>query len=235
MQPLADGDHGKVVAAVTIAAGIISYASLVVGMAPADFDFEAFSEAATFIALGADASTPVQWGLWLSMFGSYLLMIPVALFLFRWLRRDGRSTADLSTAAAGLYILLGAAGASVMASTLPNLMELYDSAGAADRAALLSDFDFARRIAEDGLQGVVQNVAGATWFLGIGSLLRRHVGLLGGLAMVVGAFLVLNAIGIMIDVEALRLIGLTGNVLLAPAWAIGLGARMLRSPLTSST
>jgi hypothetical protein len=34
----------------------------------------------------------------------------------------------------------------------------------------------------------------------------------------------------MVDVEALRFIGLTGNVLLAPAWAIAMGAWLLRSP-----
>jgi hypothetical protein len=98
------------------------------------------------------------------------------------------------------------------------------------RAGLLNDFDLARRIAEDGLQGVVQNVAGAAWFLGMGSLLRRHRPALGGAAIAVGAFLVVNAVGIMVDVEPLRFIGLTGNVLLAPAWAIGMGTSLLRSP-----
>jgi hypothetical protein len=44
---------------------------------------------------------------------------------------------------------------------------------------------------------------------------------------------VINTAGIMADVEALRTIGLTGNVLLAPAWAIGMGASLLRSPRTS--
>jgi hypothetical protein len=98
------------------------------------------------------------------------------------------------------------------------------------RAGLLNDFDLARRIGEDGLQGVVQNIAGAAWFLGMGSLLRRHRPALGAAAIAVGAFLVVNAAGIMVDVEALRFIGLTGNVLLAPAWAIGMGTWLLRSP-----
>ena len=225
--------HRRATAVVTIAAGVTSLASLVVGLSGADFDFEAVSEAATFIALGTDAVAPVRWGLWLSMFGSYLLLVPVALLLLRWLRQDDPVVADLATVAAGFYILLGAAGASVLASTLPDLIQRYAEADAADaamRAGLLNDFDLARRIAEDGLQGVVQNVAGAAWFLGMGSLLRRHRPALGAAAIAVGAFLVVNAAGIMVDVEALRFIGLTGNVLLAPAWAIGMGASLLRSP-----
>jgi hypothetical protein len=222
--------HRRATAVVTIAAGVTSLASLVVGLSGADFDFEAVSEAATFIALGTDAVAPVRWGLWLSMFGSYLLLVPVALFLLRWLRQDDPVVADLATVAAGFYILLGAAGASVLASTLPDLIQQYADADAARRAGLLNDFDLARRIAEDGLQGVVQNVAGAAWFLGMGSLLRRHRPALGAAAIAVGAFLVVNAVGIMVDVEALRFVGLTGNVLLAPAWAIGMGASLLRSP-----
>jgi hypothetical protein len=40
---------------------------------------------------------------------------------------------------------------------------------------------------------------------------------------------VVNAVGILVDVEALRFIGLTGNVLLAPAWAVGMGTSLLRA------
>jgi len=93
--------HRRATAVVTIAAGVMSLASLVVGLSGADFDFEAVSQAATFIALGTDAVEPVRWGLWLSMFGSYLLLVPVALLLLGWLRQDDPVVADLSTVAAG--------------------------------------------------------------------------------------------------------------------------------------
>ena len=54
--------HRRATAVVTIAAGVTSLASLIVGLSGADFDFEAVSEAATFIALGTDADEPVRWG-----------------------------------------------------------------------------------------------------------------------------------------------------------------------------
>lgn len=219
----------RAVGVVTIAAGLLSLASLVVGLAGAGYDFEAFSEADTFIALGADAARPTRWGLWLSMFGSYLLMVPIALHLLRRLRDDDAATADLATVGAAFYILLGAAAAGVLASTLPDLMQRYAEADAALQSDLLADFDLTRRIAEDGLQGVVQNVAGATWFLGIGALLRRHHRGLGWLAVVVGAALAINALAIIVDLEAVRSIGLAGTVLLAPVWAIGMGGSLLRA------
>jgi len=225
----ADTRHRRATGVVTIAAGVMSLSGLVVGLSGGAFDFEAFSEAATFVALGAEAVEPVRWGLWLTVFG-YLLLLPVALLLLRWLRQDDPVVADLSTVAAGFYILLGAAAAGVLASTLPDLIQRYADAEAAMRAGLLDDFDLARRIGEDGLQGVVQNVSGAAWFLGIGSLLRRQRPVLGAAAIAVGAFLVINTVGIMVDVEVLRFIGLTGTVFLAPTWAVGMGTSLLRSP-----
>jgi hypothetical protein len=72
-------------------------------------------------------------------------------------------------------------------------------------------------------------ITGAAWFLGMGSLLCRHRPALGAAAIAVGPFLVINAVGIMVDVEAWRFIGLTGTVLLAPAWAIGMGTSLLRA------
>ncbi|MFT5223774.1 MAG: hypothetical protein ACI867_002098, partial [Glaciecola sp.] len=214
---------------VTILAGVLSLASLVVGLSGADYDFEAFSEADTFIALGADAASPVLWGMWLSLFGSYLLVVPLALHLHRELRDDAPAVSDLASVGALLYILLGAAGAGVLAATAPHLMEQWSLADAAGRSDLLAQFDLARRIAEDGLQGVVQNVAGATWFIGMGVLLRAHHRGLGTTAIVIGVALVLNTLGILVDVEGLRMLGLTGTVLLAPMWAIGMGVSMLRT------
>jgi hypothetical protein len=214
---------------VTILAGVLSLASLVVGLSGADYDFEAFSEADTFIALGADAASPVLWGMWLSLFGSYLLIVPLALHLHRRLRHDDPAVSDLASVGALLYILLGAAGAGILAATAPHLMEQWSVADAAGRSDLLAQFDLARRIAEDGLQGVVQNVAGATWFIGMGVLLRAHRRWLGTTAIVIGSALVLNTLGILVDVEGLRMLGLTGTVLLAPMWAIGMGVSMLRT------
>src|SRR5512132_3695086 len=51
--------HRRAIAVVTIAAGVMSLASLIVGLSGADFDFEAVSESATFIALGTGAVGPV--------------------------------------------------------------------------------------------------------------------------------------------------------------------------------
>lgn len=222
------GANPRALGGVTVLAGLTSAASLVVGLAGADYDFEAFSEAESFIALGAEAADPVLWGFWLSMFGSYLLLAPVALHLWRRQRQDTAQVADLSMLAAAAYILLGAAGAGVLASTLPDMMQQYATAPAGAADQLLARFDFVRRIAEDGLQGVVQNTAGAVWFLGMGAVLRRDRAVVGWLAVLVGVALVVNTLAILIDVESLRTIGLTGHVLLAPLWSIGMGVALLR-------
>lgn len=222
--------HRRALSVIAILAGALALAGLVVGLAGAGFDVEAVSDPESFAALGTGAVAPVRWGTWLSMFGNYLLLVPIALHLLRWLRDDDPFVADVSTAAAGFYLLLGAAGGGVLAATQPELIQQYATADAATRPGLLADLDLVRRIGEDGLQGVAQNVAGATWFLGMGSLLRRHRPVLGGLAIAIGAALVLSVVGIVVDVEVLRLLGLTGTLLLVPAWAIGLGRSLWRAP-----
>ena len=77
---------------------------------------------------------------------------------------------------------------------------------------------------------VVQNLAGGVWLVGIGLLLRAERNGLGVLAVVAGLFSLVNAAGGILDVESVNLVGLTGNLLLAPAWAVWLGVDLLRSP-----
>jgi hypothetical protein len=46
--------------------------------------------------------------------------------------------------------------------------------------------------------------------------------------MVLGVFLLLNGIGSLLQIESLSLIGLTGNLLLVPIWAIWFGIDLLK-------
>ena len=138
--------HRRATAVVTIAAGVMSLASLIVGLSGADFDFEAVSESATFIALGTDAVAPVRWGLWLSMFGSYLLLVPVALLLLRWLRQDDPVVADLATVAAGFYMRVQADTAwNLVAIFISEMFEKSDVIDVDDNSVLHSLPDFFKR------------------------------------------------------------------------------------------
>ena len=223
-----DSSFQRWVGSLAILAGILALLSLVIGLAGVEYDFEVFSDTSSLIAAGATAANFIKWSYWLNMLGNYLLLIPLALFLYGWLTAVKPAHAQLYTAGGLLYMALGAAGSAILAAAWPFLIEQFAAAGAAMQEFLIVEFQVVNAIAEEGLHGVIQNLAGAVWFLGIGSLLRTKWRGLGIGAMVIGAFLVLNTLGNAFNIEALSLIGLTANILLGPLWSIWIGVHLMQ-------
>ena len=211
-----------------IVAGVLALLSLVIGLAGVNYDFEVFSDTSSLIAAGATAAGFIRWSYWLNMLGNYLLLIPLALFLYQWLQANHPAYTQLFTASGLLYLALGAAGSAILAAAWPFLIEQFETATAVQRDFLIIEFQVVNAIAEEGLHGVIQNIAGAVWFLGIGYWLRTQRQGLGILAMVVGGFLTLNTIGNMFTIEALSLLGLTANIVLGPVWSIWIGVLLSR-------
>lgn len=225
-----DQSFQKVVGWLAIVAGVLAFSSLLVGLVGVSWDFEQFSEPAALISIGAAGAGFIGWSFWFNMFGNYLLLLPLALWLYLWLKAEHESGARLYTLGGIFYILLGAAGAAILAAAYPFLIEAYGQTTVeAEQALLLADLRLVQSIAEAGLQGVGQNFAGAVWLIGMGTLLRKRINTLGLFSIVIGGFLVLNTLGNMFNVEALSLLGLTGTILLAPLWSILLGALCLRA------
>jgi hypothetical protein len=125
-------------------------------------------------------------------------------------------------------MLLGAAGSAILAEAWPFLMEQYELATPVQFDFLVTDFRVVNAIAESGLHGVLQNFCGAVWFLGMGNFIQRELRPIGIFTMVVGFFLLLNTLGNLFGVEALSLLGLTANILLAPIWSIWIGLYFFR-------
>jgi MFS family permease len=220
--------------ALAIAAAPMTVLGLVLGLLIVDFDAESFRDPDVVLALGREAAGTLRTSYLLVMLGSYLLLVPLAVAL--WSRLGPRRDATWATAlVAGLaYLGLGAAGASILAAVWPALIEQYAASGA-DQGAVRVAFVTATRIAEDGLQGAVQNVAGGLWWTLVGLRLREagH-GKLGWLTLVLGAASTVNALGSLLAAEALTLPGLTLTVLLAPVWSIAVGVTVVRDRLTAA-
>jgi hypothetical protein len=205
----------------------------VLGLAIVKFDAETFRDPDVVLALGPEAAGTLRASYLLVMLGSYLLLVPLAVAL--WSRLDPRRGATWTTAlVAGLaYLGLGAAGASILAAVWPELIEQY-ATSASDRDAVRVAFVTATRIAEDGLQGAVQNIAGGVWWTIVGLQLRASGHRkLGWLTLVLGAASTVNALGSLLGAEALTLPGLTLTVLLAPVWSIAVGVTVVRDRLAA--
>lgn len=219
---------GRAAAACALLAGPLAVAGLLMGLQLADYDAEAFRDPEFVLGLGADAAGPLRASFLLVMLGSYLLVVPLALWLAARLGPDGDWRWRLTTVSGLAYLGLGAAGSCILAAVWPDLVR-QQAAGDADPETLVVAFRTATRIAEDGLQGAMQNLAGAVWWTGIGVALRgigrRRLGLL---TLVLAAGSALNTLGSLLSVDALTLVGLTVTVLLAPVWAVALGVVALR-------
>lgn len=216
----------RVAGALAVLAAPVAAAGLVLGLAQTDFDPEAYRDPEQVLALGRAAADGLRASLLLVAFGSYLLLVPLALLLAR---RHGRAGLldDLGRLGGPLYLLLGALGSVALAAAWPDLMR--QAADGVDRDTLVVSYRTATRLAEDGLQGVVQNVAGAVWFAW---LARRVPGRpAAGIAAVVSGSLVLTTLGGVLGVDALTTVGLSLTVLLVPVWALVSGLRLLREPV----
>ncbi|MFN2538734.1 MAG: hypothetical protein ABR549_11410 [Mycobacteriales bacterium] len=212
-----------------LAAAPVTLAGLLLGISLVDWDAEAYRDPAVVLAIGADDAGVLRVSYLLTALGSYVMLVPLAL----WLRAkvaDPDPVRDGTTTVAGLaYLGLGAAGACVLGAVIPELIRLYGESGA-DHETLETAWHTANRIGEDGLQGMVQNLAGAAWWLLLGTRLRLlHKGI-GGLTLLLGVASAVNAVGSLFELDALQVPGLTVTVLGAPVWSFLLGLWVLRKP-----
>lgn len=211
-----------------IVAAPLAWSSLAVGVGAVGGDFGAFEDPQRLLALGSAAAPLIRTSFLLSMFGSYGLLLPLALAVYDWLRPDDPLFARWWTLCGVGYLALGAAGAAILAAVWPLLMTLYPVASAAEQAQIATNFATATAIAEDGLQGIIQNVAGATWWIGLGALLWQRRQALAAFTLLLGALVLLNAVGNALGSATLSTLGLLANVLLAPLWGMWLGIVLLR-------
>ncbi|MEM7034737.1 MAG: DUF4386 family protein [Chloroflexota bacterium] len=218
----------RVTAIAAILALPAAWGGLIIGLMAVGYDFEVFSDTHTLIAIGSEAANLIRWSLILAMFGNYLLLIPLALFLWHWLRPHSPLYATFYTLGGLMYIFLGAMGGAIMTVVWPLLINEFAQAPEAQKETLVMLFQVITRLAEGGFQGALQNIPGGIWFLGMGLLLRQERRMLGYYDVIVGFFLLVNALGGILQSEPLSMIGLTANLLLVPVWAMWLGLELLR-------
>ena len=93
---------------------------------------------------GRDAAVLWRWGFLGDMLYSYLLLLPLALFLHRRLRGRQPWLADVGLAGALAYILIGGSAAAILAQAGSSLIEAYHAAASADQPAIVVAFHVLR-------------------------------------------------------------------------------------------
>ncbi len=151
----------KVTAITTLLAGPLAWLSLVVGLIGVEYDFEVFSDVNSLIAIGSEAAELIRWSLLLNMIGSYLLLIPLLIFLRAWLKKDSPIFVDFYSLCGLLFLLLGAVGAAISASVWPKLINEFAGATASQQETLAIVFRTVAGVTEEGIQSSIQNFPAA--------------------------------------------------------------------------
>ena len=217
-----------------IIAGVLAITSLWIGLAGLDYQLDAFSGAEAILGAGAAAAPYIRWSQICNLLGNYLLLFPTALLLWRWLRPANPPFVDFYTLAGLFFLSVGGIASGILVGAWPDMLIDYANAAGAERYIIATIFINFTRSIENGLQGLVQNLPGAIWLLGMGGMLKRERFTLGWLTLIFGSFMLVNSLGSLLDNSTLSMIGFSGNFLILPVWAVWIGLDLLRRPALAS-
>ena len=159
-------------AAVAIAAAVLSLASSVLlDLARLD-DGSLVGDSADIVRLGTDHEGLFRWSGLLDMLGSYLLFLPLAVYLRDRFRDAHPMTTEVGTMAAIVYGAVGAAGAAAWAGATP-LIAAYANATPTDRPLLATTFATVIDVV-NALWHFVAGPAAAVWFASVAIAARDH-------------------------------------------------------------
>jgi hypothetical protein len=212
----------------------LALASDVLLVLPTNFSPDVATNPALQLSVGADGANLLRWGMILDMLGYYLPLLPVALFLRRWLGQRNPDWVRFYTICGLGYILIGAIGAATLAAVQPSLILAYGQASVEQRYVLETVFVTMWNMVFGGMWKLGGALAGI-WFLGIGWLLRDERRIFSIVSMILGASPFLGSLGMILGVKALFLLGASIFGLLAPSWALWLGIDLLRKPIQIAT
>jgi hypothetical protein len=220
-------------------AAIISFplalGSIVLSGIPVNFSPDVPTNPALWLSVGADGANLSRWGMILDMLSYYLPLLPVALFLWRWLGSRNPDWVRFYTICGVGYILIGSIGAAILAAVHPPLINAYAQASVEQRPVLETVFSAVWNMVYGGMWNILEVLLAGIWFLGIGLLLRSERRLFSIFSIILGISALLDSLGMILSVEALALLGVAIYVLLAPVWALWIGIDLLRKPVQIQT
>lgn len=210
----------RITAISAIISALLALAATVIVTIAVEFDFELMSDQAGLIALGARAAEILRFGETLGLFGYYLLLVPLALYLWYWLKPRSPKMVTMYTVFGLANIFIGAVGASLRAGVLPEMMSAYAQATDAQGQILAAVFQSVIDVIF-GVIGPLESLLFGLWLLGIGLVLRRERRGLGLLAVILGIAFLGDAFGVMLRIELLSMLELA--YFISPIWVLWLG------------
>ena len=167
---------------------VVGFVSTPIYLAAFGWDLEAsiFVHPEPALEQGPDAAVLWRWGFLGDMLYSYLLLLPLALFLHRRLRERRPWLADLGLAGALAYIFIGGAAAAILAQAGSSLIEAYHAAAPTEQPATVISFHLLRDALVFGVWQTLDGITAGTWVFSVGWLLLIDRPWVGRLLVVLG-------------------------------------------------
>ena len=221
-------------AVTAILAALLAFGSGALGWAAmsGNMTFALLADPSLMWAIAGLKADALRWSMILDIFGYYLLLAPLALWLWRWLEPKSPNLVRLCTFCGLAYLLIGAIGAAVLVAVAPPLINAYPQALSQQRDLLEVVFSGFINTVFLGLWNPLEIILGGVWWLGIGRLLHGERRWLANLSLILGGFALLDAAGRILNNTAVFAVGLSGVLLLIPIWALVFGLSLLRQPAT---
>lgn len=213
---------------ITILSGIIAFISYISVAAAVNFNFEFFSDATLIFSTQGVSSSLLRWSMITDIFGYYLLLLPSLFLIHEWMKTK-TAWAAVFTTCGGIYIIAGAAGAAILGSAWPSLLDKYPSASPEQQEIIRQNFETLSLAVVDGLWNLLDALAFGVWFIAIGFLLIKHHAFLGWFTLFTGLCSALDFTGNIFGMKALADAALNLYLVLAPLWAIVFGIALLRN------
>lgn len=212
----------RIAAVSAILVGPLLVATHLVHLLAIDFDVEVVSDMASMIALGDQVAESFRWGAILDIFGYYLLLVPVVLYLWHWLRPHSPNLVNLFTVCGLGSLFVGASEGAIRLSAMTGMMHAYVPATGAEREVLAVVFKVLMDVIFFGLATLALFLF-AVWLIGIGLVLQRERRAIGLATIVLGiAEMILVAASLFqVYPIAVAVQGIT--TLLLPVWPLWLG------------
>lgn len=228
MKPYSELDK-KIIGILTIIAGILAMACMIVGLIATNYDAEAFSNPIKLLDMPGINPNLLRWFMLLDMAGYYLLLIPILFFIHRALEQT-TAWASVLTSLGFAYILIGAIGAATLAVTWPELIERHALASQAMQEVYKGDFQLMTEFVVKGLWNYLEVLAGGVWWIGAG-VFMIHSRALKIVTIVLGASCIIDSLGEIFQLPIVAEVGLNIYLLLGIVWSIWIGITIMKNKI----
>lgn len=196
-----------------------------------NWDFEVAFDPSKAIAYQPDPSGMLRWGWILDIFGYYLPLAPLALWLHHRLSEKAPLYSQLFSYCALGFVGIGATGAAMLAGATVSLFEAFQSGDAVQKAVATQIYENLNNEVLSGIWNIFSMLLAAIWWLGIGWLLRPKHRWLAHFSTILGVACMLDITGCIFGIEMLSNLGLNVYLFGAPFWAAWLGWFILKNPV----